>query len=302
MTSLLYALTGAESLTRSLARQLGCEVGSAEQRRFPDEESYVRVADDVSGKAVAIVAQLDRPDRKLLPLLLLADTLRDLGAERIGLIAPYFPYMRQDTRFLPGEGISSRYFARILDNHFEWLLTVDPHLHRYPALDAICGIPAEVVTAAPLLADWIAGNVSAPLLIGPDSESEQWVAAVAARCGAPYRVLEKTRRGDRDVVIQVPDMPAGRTPVLIDDIISTGRTMIETVRQLKQQGLPASVCVAVHGIFADSADLGLRAAGAGRVVTANTVVHDSNGIDVAALLAAEIARVEGTPAVEAGPA
>ena len=108
--------------------------------------------------------------------------------------------------------------------------------------------------------------------------------------GVPYSVLRKVRHGDRDVEIRLKDMEylKGRTPVRVDDIISTGGPMIEAVRLLTSQGWPAPVCVAVHGLFADDADLALARAGA-RVVTSNSVPHLTNAIDVGKALATSIA-------------
>ena len=229
---------------------------------------------------------LDRPDAKFLPLIFAANTARDLGASKIGLIAPYLAYMRQDRRFHPGEAITSRSMARLLSANFDWLVTVDPHLHRYKSLGEIYSIPTRVLHAAPLIADWIAANVEKPVLIGPDAESAQWVGDVAGQVGAPFTVLEKTRRGDRDVEVRIRDGHAisGRAPVLIDDIISSGQTMLKAVRLLRQTTAIAPVCVAVHGVFAQGADEMLQAEGA-RLVTSNSVPHPTNAIDVSALLA-----------------
>lgn len=139
-----------------------------------------------------------------------------------------------------------------------------------------------------------------PLVIGPDSESEQWASAVARDADAPYTVLQKVRRGDRDVEISVKDLRdlEGRTPVLVDDIISSGRTMLEAVRLIVEQGGTPPVCIAVHGLFADHCDTLLAQAGA-RVVTSNTIPHETNGIDVAPLLAEPVRAlclVAGSPA------
>jgi ribose-phosphate pyrophosphokinase len=283
----LFDLAGHGALAHGLATALGTEPGRIEQRRFPDGESYVRIDSPVAGRAVMLLAGLDRPDDKVLPLLFAAATARDLGAREVGLIAPYLAYMRQDARFRAGEGITSIYFARALSSAVDWLVTVDPHLHRRKSLSEIYSVPAVAMHAAPLLAEWIGGAVERPLLIGPDAESSQWVEAVARGAGAPSIVLEKQRRGDRAVDIAVPDIERWRdhTPVLVDDIVSTGRTMIETVRHLKRAGLRPPVCVAVHGVFAGDAYEALRAAGAARVITANTIHHDSNAIDVAPLIA-----------------
>jgi ribose-phosphate pyrophosphokinase len=255
-------------------------------RRFPDHETYVRFDTDVGGRDVIIVANLFGPDDKIVPLLWTAATARDLGARRVGLVAPYLPYMRQDARFQAGEGVTSRYFARLLSSHVDWLVTVDPHLHRYRSLDDLYAIPSCVVSAAPLLARWIGRNVPAPLLIGPDAESEQWVRVVAETVRAPYLILNKTRLGDREVRVAVPDvsMWRDRTPVLIDDVISTASTMIEAVRAVLKVGMTGPACIAVHGMFVGSAHDDLVAAGCRRVVTSNTVPHPTNGIDVADLL------------------
>jgi ribose-phosphate pyrophosphokinase len=285
-TPLLIPLPGNEAMAGLLAAALAGEVGRLDLHRFPDGESYVRLLTDVAGRDVILVCTLDHPDRKLLPLLFAAATARELKATRVGLVAPYLAYMRQDRRFKPGEAVTSRRFAELLSEAFDWLVTVDPHLHRYHDLAEVYRIPAVAVHAAPVLSEWIRREVAAPLLIGPDSESEQWVAAVAQAAGAPYAVLEKTRRGDRDVQISVrADLTLdGRTPVLVDDIISSGRTMIETARLLTARSSETPICVGIHGIFADDSDRLLAAAGA-RVVTSNSIPHPSNAIDVHRLIA-----------------
>ncbi|HEY4722595.1 MAG TPA: ribose-phosphate pyrophosphokinase [Anaerolineae bacterium] len=285
-TPLLIAMPGNEAMTYALARTLASEVGQLELHAFPDGETYLRFITDVAGRPVVIVCTLDRPNDKMLPLIFAAATARELGAAKIGLVAPYLAYMRQDRRFRSGEAVTSRQIAQLLSNAFDWLVTVDPHLHRYGSLSEIYRIPTRVVHAAPLISDWIREHAANPLIIGPDSESEQWVSAVAKDAGAPYSVLEKLRRGDRDVEISVKNLADfnGRTPVLVDDIISSGRTMIEAVRIILARSATAPVCIAVHGLFADNSDLLLAKAGA-RVVTSNSIPHATNAIDVDELLA-----------------
>jgi ribose-phosphate pyrophosphokinase len=294
MTPLLVAMPGNEKLTEDLAATLRCDVGRLEIRAFPDGETYLRFRTSPDGRSVGIVCTLARPNEKLLPLIFSAATARELGASKVGLVAPYLAYMRQDRRFQPGEAVTSRQVARLLSDAFDWLVTVDPHLHRYSSLADIYSIPTHVIHAAPLISDWIKANITEPLIIGPDNESEQWVAAVASDAHAPYSVLDKVRMGDRDVEIRLKDLEEwrGRVPVLVDDIISTGRTMIEAVRLLTSQGWPSPVCVAVHGLFADDADSVLVGTGA-RVVTTNSVPHKTNAIDIGKALAAYIATQGG---------
>lgn len=297
MTSpVLIPLPGNEPLATSIAQLVHARQGTIDVRHFPDEETYIRFEENLSGREVIFLCTLDRPDAKLLPLLFAAATARELGARNVGVIAPYLAYMRQDRRFKPGEAITSKCFARLLSREFDWLVTVDPHLHRLTSLSEIYRIPTSTVHAAPLISDWIANEVADPVLIGPDSESEQWVAAVAGAAGAPYLVLQKVRRGDRDVEVSVPDAEQwrGRTPVLVDDIISTGRTMIETVRHLGRAGMRSPVCIGVHGIFAGASFRELSDAGASKIVTTNTVVHESNAIDITGILADPVVALMGS--------
>lgn len=291
MTSpLVIALPGNMSFAGRLAAALGTEAVAIEYRQFPDGESYVRLPCEVEGRNVVLVCTLAGPDTRFLPLVFAADTARDLGAASIGLVAPYLAYMRQDMRFLPGEAISSRSFARLLSGSIDWLVTVDPHLHRYASLDALYAVPAQAVSAAAPLADWICRHVEAPLIIGPDSESEQWAARIAALAGAPHAILGKTRSGDRKVHIRLPDLRAhkGRKPVLVDDIVSSGGTVLEAARLLQQAGFERPACAIVHALFAQGAFDAVSAT-LSPVVTSDTVEHPSNAVSMAPLVASAVA-------------
>jgi ribose-phosphate pyrophosphokinase len=293
MSIMVLGLPGSEHQADSLCEELGAEHGFVELRAFPDGESYVRITADVRELDVAIVCTLDRPDPKILPLCFVAYAAREQGARRVGLVAPYLAYMRQDTQFKSGEAVSSVPFARLLSGFLDWLVTVDPHLHRRSALEEIYTVPSRVLHAAPAISAWIESHVKKPLLVGPDEESRQWVEAIAARAHAPYVVLRKVRRGDRDVDVSVPEVERWQqhTPVLADDIVSTGRTMIETVRHLRTAGMSAPICVGVHAVFAGDSYAELLAAGAERVVTCDAISHPSNEIPLGALLAQGVRHV-----------
>ena len=291
MSRLILPLPGNEAFAAQLAGALGGELGRIETRHFPDGESYVRLHGDPSGRAVDLVCTLARPDPQFLPLVFAADAARELGASAVNLVAPYLAYMRQDIRFQPGECISSLSFARLLSSSFDTLLTVDPHLHRHPTLASLYTIPTATLHAAPLLADWIAANVPAPLVVGPDEESEQWAGAIAARIGVPHVVLRKVRHGDRSVEIQVPDLAAhrDRTPVLVDDIASSGRTLAVATHQLVGQGLRQPECVVVHALLDEAAYAELSGVFS-RVTSTDAVPHPSNRIALAPLLADALRR------------
>lgn len=287
--TIFIALPGNEALARSLAEFTGGRAGRLATRRFPDGESYVRILDPLDGEDVHLVCTLADPDAKVLPLLLAAGAARDGGARSVRLIAPYLAYMRQDWAFAPGEAVSARHFAALLSGVFDAILTLDPHLHRLQSLGEIFGIRTQVAHAAPLLAQWVADQVAEPFIIGPDTESRQWAQQVAEGAHAPYAVLQKVRHGDRNVELQLPDLSGakGRLPVLIDDIISSGATMVQAAEKLQALGFPPPVCLAVHGVFAAGAFERLKGASQ-TVVTTDSIPHPSNGISIAHLLAAEL--------------
>ncbi len=293
MRPLVFAHPSSVVLQQALLETLPGEPGTMQLRRFPDGESFVRVETPVAGREVVLAWNLDRPDDKMIALYLLCQALREQGARRVVLAAPYLPYMRQDHIFHPGETISARHFAHWLSGFVDALVTMDPHLHRIHDLGEVYSIPSRVVPAAPAVAAWIREQVSAPLLIGPDAESEQWVADVAGRAGAPHQVLRKVRRGDREVEVSVPEVERWRdhTPVLVDDIISTARTMIAALAHLRTAGLPPAVCVGVHAIFAGDAYPALQSAEPAAIVSCDTIAHPSNAIAVGALVAEAVAEL-----------
>lgn len=269
----------------SLGQYLEAETGEIENRQFPDGESYLKVNTDVKGKACIILMDLTDPDKKYLPLIFLSNTLRELGAESVGLVAPYLCYMRQDKRFNEGEAITSKIFANAISHHVDWLVTVDPHLHRYESLSDIYHIPTQVVRAAPAIAKWLKEEDDI-VLVGPDSESEQWVSRIAAYSNHPYIIGEKVRSGDRQVHIEFNNLDEykNKKAFVIDDVISSGHTILECVNELKNRGIENIGCITVHGIFADEADSMLVLCGLKELVSCNTVPHSSNVIDISELI------------------
>lgn len=291
--TVVIAMPDNEGHAQALASRLGVAMIVPELRAFPDGELYVRIEAELANHEVVLVGSLRGAGSRFLEVAFLAGTARDLGARRVGLVAPYLAYMRQDSRFKPGEGVTSTYFGRLLSQTVDWLVTVDPHLHRLDSLDHVYSIPTTIARAAPAIARFVAAEIERPVLVGPDAESVQWVSAVAAECDAPYVILEKTRRGDRDVSISSPErsneyLVNGHTPVLIDDIVSTGKTLVEATRQLRAAGAVAPLCIAIHAVFADAVHDELLAAGARGIITCDTIPHATNSICVADAIAGAV--------------
>jgi ribose-phosphate pyrophosphokinase len=292
MKPLIFTFPADARFGEALTRETGAQQGRLSMHEFPDGEVLVRLEHDCAGRQVVFVCGGQSANSTALPLHFAAATARDLGAVAIGLVSPYLAYMRQDARFHPGDALSAVAYAGFLGASFDWLITVEPHLHRFAKLDDLYPMPAHCVSTTEPVATWIEATVPDPVVIGPDNESRQWAARLGSRLRAPVLVLEKIRSGDRDVQVRVPDSQVlrERTPVIIDDIASSGHTLARTVEALLAAGSQPPVCIVMHALFGGDALAVVRRAGASRIVSTNTIAHPTNQIDVAPLVAAELSR------------
>ncbi|TIX50717.1 ribose-phosphate diphosphokinase [Alteraurantiacibacter aquimixticola] len=268
-----------------LAGELDVECRAVEVHRFPDGESRVQVQPGAG--AAILYRSLNDPNAKLVELLLAASTLRENGAERVVLVAPYLGYMRQDIAFEPGQAVSQCVVGKLLAEHFDAVLTVDPHLHRISALSEVMpGCDAVSISAAPALAGFI-GTEGDPVLVGPDAESRQWVEGIAGPLGLTVLIGEKRRLGDRKVELGFADLScvAGRRAVLVDDVISSGRTLEVAAAQLLDAGATSVEALTAHCLASDEDLERLRAAGIGNIRSTDSVAGPTVAIPLAGLLA-----------------
>ena len=285
----LLAFDDEASLAVRLARAMGCEAHIIQRHTFPDGETRLRLPPRLPTRVV-LLRGLQRPNEKLAELMLAAAGARELGAAHLTLVSPYLAYMRQDIEFSPGEVVSQRHLGRALANWFDAVVTVDPHLHRVATMDEVVpGRRGVALTAAPLLGAWVAQQVPGALLLGPDEEAAQWVQRAAQAHGLDHAVCRKQRHGDHDVVVALPTVPVqGRAVVLLDDVASTGRTLVMAARGALAAGA-ATVDVAVsHALFVGDAMSALQGAGVRHVWSSDCVPHDSNVVSVVPLLGAAL--------------
>jgi ribose-phosphate pyrophosphokinase len=195
--------------------------------------------------------------------------------------------MRQDMAFSPGEAVSQRHVGAALAAWFDRVITVDPHLHRVASLDQVLpGRRGTALSAAPLLGDWVARHAQRPILLGPDDEAAQWVRAAASAQGLEHGTCHKQRHGDSEVTVALPAMDFnGREVVLIDDVASTGRTLIAAAIALFERGAQAVDVAVTHALFVGDAIEQLQRAGVRHVWSSDSVAHASNVISVVPLLA-----------------
>ncbi len=285
--SLHYFTADAEAANR-LATELKIPACPIQLHKFPDGEGKVRVT-PVEGTAI-IYASLNTPNDKLIYLAFAANALRESAADRVILVAPYLCYMRQDTAFNVGEAISQKVIGAYLSIYFDRLITVDPHTHRVDDLQEVfpdCKV--DTLSASMLIAETIGSieNQKSITLVGPDSESKQWVGAIADQVSLPFVVAEKLRRDDRDVDITFYDKTdiVGKHTFIIDDIISSGTTIIKCAKALTEMGALSVSVFATHALCSE-ADLDtILLAGVDCVHSTDSIPHSTNSIQIARLLA-----------------
>ncbi len=285
---MIAAMPGDIAPARRLEAETGLPLVEIDIHAFPDGESLVRAPG--AAETVIVYCSLDRPNQKLVELGLAVSALRDLGARRLVLVAPYLCYMRQDKAFHEGEAVAQRFIGALLAGWFDRVVTIEPHLHRVKSLDDVMpGTETAALSAADLLAQMILadGAPEEALLVGPDAESRAWTAAVAKATGAPFIVLQKERSGDREVEISLPKDAdiKGRRIYLVDDIISTGATLAAAARLLRAGGAGRVEAVAVHAFFSEADEKTMKEAGLARVRSTDSVAHRTNAAAVAPLLA-----------------
>ena len=274
-----------EVQSRKLADVLEMPCCIIQLHRFPDGENKLTLPVRLP-EHVVICRSLDNPNEKLLELLLAAKTARELGAKMLTLVAPYLCYMRQDKAFNEGEAVSQSIVGKFLADLFDNVITVDPHLHRIQHLEqAIPNKNAVSLTATTMMAGFLREQCKDPILLGPDSEAEQWVSAVAKPNQWTYGVCEKIRTGDREVEITLPDINLhGRSVVLVDDVASSGRTLSVAIKKCLSKKANHVDVLVTHALFANDAKECMVHAGVRNIWSTDSVSHESNIIPLNLLL------------------
>ncbi len=302
MSARVVAGTANAALAAAIATELGGEPAPCEVERFPDGEIRPSVT-DVRGEDVYVVQATGPPvNDNLVELLLLLDACRRAGAGRLTAVVPYFGYARQDRRGRAGHGVGARVAAdALVAAGAHRLVVVDPHT---PALEAASSIPAEMLTAVPVLAGTMRTAVrDGAVLVAPDLGAVKLAERYASVLGCPVVVVRKTRVSGRTVRAHelVGDV-GGRPAVIVDDMISTGATLEAAAEILGAHGaLPDLVVAATHGPLVRGAAERVAAAGVRRTFVTDTTTpgHGVDGLQVcsvALLLADAIRRLhENTP-------
>ena len=275
-----------------LALALNAPLQEVYLHQFPDGESLLRLPTDLS-EHVIICRSLNQPNDKLIELLLCAKTARKQGVKRVSLVAPYLCYMRQDIANQPGEAVSQRIIGQMLAELFDDVITVDPHLHRISTLNQAIPIDNAIsLTATHEMGGFLQQHFDHAVLLGPDSESEQWVAAIAEKIGFEYSVAEKVRQGDTQVAMTLAEFDfQNKNVVIIDDMASTGRTLAKATGLLLAAGAQQVYAAITHPLFCADAEQHIMQAGVQKIWSTDSISHPSACIHLDKLLAQAVKEI-----------
>jgi ribose-phosphate pyrophosphokinase len=273
--------TSAKNVTETLAKILQQPLLHTTYKRFPDDEFYVRLLDRIAGHEVIIV-QTAYPDPKIIELFLIQDAVHDAGAKKITVVLPYFGYSRQDKRFEDGEAISARAIAQHISLQADSVLTVDPHKDH---ILKFFTVPAYSCSAVPTIAQYLKEK-HIDFVLAPDKGAKDRAKEAAALINCEYDYLEKTRIDGTTVKITPKELDAkGKHVAIIDDIISTGGTMANSIRELKKQGARTVSVACTHGLFIGGAKEKLLAAGCDEIISTDTIETEFSSVSAAACIA-----------------
>lgn len=283
---IIVGLSNSKNLAKKVARKLKVKYSDIDFDFFPDGEIHLRFKIKLKGTVVLVQSMQPKTNDALIEALFASATAKEIGAKKVILVTPYLNYMRQDKRFRPGDCVSNEIVAKFIDDYVDHIFVVDPHLHREKTLSHFFKIKATKLTANPLIAQYIKKHIKSPLLIGPDWESYKWARATAEMIGAESVILKKKRYSGRRVKVYFGQKieVKGKNAVLVDDMISTGNTLLRTIEHLKKLGIKKFTAIAVHGVFSEGALQKLKKSGA-TVITANTIENPTAKLDISGIIA-----------------
>jgi len=277
-----------QELSRKISEQLNLPLVSIKTKRFPDGEFYFKFEEDIAGEDLLVVQSLYPPqDSRVMELFIMLHTARDFKARSVKLFVPYLAYSRQDERYLQGECLSSGMIAETLEHlGVNTLYTVD--IHNMKVL-GMYNIPTHNLTASGELAKYFAAKgLKDPLVVSPDDEKTAIKRAefAAKTINVDYDFFTKKRdRYTGEIVTYSKKVDVkGKDAIIIDDIISTGKTSANVARILKEQGARRVFVGVSHALLLGDAYKLLKDSGVEEVVGTDSVVNEHAKVSVAPIL------------------
>jgi len=269
--------TASKTVAHDLSKSLDAILARAIIKRFPDNELYICISDDILGEDVIIV-QTTYPDPNIVELFLLQDAVKEAGAKRITVVIPYFGYGRQDKKFKNGEPISAKAIAKLISLNADEVITVDPHKEHI--LDFF-SIPASSCSAVPELAKYLKKK-NIDLVLAPDKGALNLAKQASSIINCDFDYMEKNRINGDTIEIKPKNLDVhNKNVAIIDDIISTGGTMAKSIDELKKQGANKIFVECTHGLFVGEAIKHLSSAGCDGIISTDTIKSKFSKVKIA---------------------
>jgi len=277
---IITSLQGTESLAKNVAHQLKAKYISPKLETFADGESKISLPKNPKGQTVVLVASFyPNQNEKIIQSLLIAGIAKDYKAKKIILVTPFIPYIRQDTHFENYDSFSAKYIFPLFKN-FDQVIAIDPHLQRLTSLKEL-GKNMTRISTNPLIAEYIQKKFKEDFtIIGPDEESKQWIQKIADYLKEKVVILKKKRFPETKVKIQVHDFK--RNVVIIDDIIGTGNTILQTIKMAKSHGAKDVHVIGLHGLLLKKAAKKIKKQAS--LATTNTISSKYSKIDISTII------------------
>ncbi len=260
-----------------------------EQRFFPDNEQYIRIPFKPKDSVTIVQSMYGKPDERLVETLFVSKTLKEMGVLNIIALIPYLAYTRQDKRYKEGEVISQTITLELLGNFINELITIDAHFHE--GIPEIKNLRIKNIRLSPFFKIFFENIKANPnyVVIGPDDDSYILANLLAKELELDSGFIEKKRIGDSEVkVFNCSIDVKTKNVILIDDIISTGSTVIEAIKFLRREGVDKIHVAATHGLFvADSLEK-LEVLRLESIITSNSVPNRYALLDVSPVLIGEL--------------
>ncbi len=284
MIFLIIGGSASQKLAAKIAKELNTTLIPIETRKFPDGERYIRIKGELKDEAIVVQSTGYPQDENLIELFLILKNLKSMGIGKIRVVIPYFGYGRQEKRFKTGEAVSAIIIAELLQfSGADEIFCINLHEDN---ITEFFSIPAYDLSAMPPIADYIKEKLQNPVIIAPDKGALGFAKEIAEILNCEYDYLEKTRISPEEVKTKTKNINVkGKEAVIIDDIISTGSTIVNAAEILKELGASKVIVSCVHPVLVEDALLKIFAAGVDDVFATDTLHSEVSVVSVASMVA-----------------
>lgn len=244
----IFSGSANEKLAKEIAKKLSTKLGEVEISRFSNNEARIWIKDkNINNQAVVVQSFSNHPDEKIIEFCLLCDALKRMGIRDIVGVIPWFAYCVQDKVFRPGESLSSKVVAKIIQNtRINKVVTIDLHNET---IAGFFDIPFVHLSAVPVFIDYFKTKANFDLIVSPDVGGLKRATRFAQVLDLPLATINKKRdlATGKVKILGVNAKIQGRSVIIVDDFVSTGQTLMESAKFLKNKGVKSvSACLTHH--------------------------------------------------------